>query len=76
MNNSTNTQMLLVSHSTNLLSNALLRPDQVYSVEMMGGEGSVLNRFSDEQPRVAQNIEKMYLSGVFGGIPEYETDKE
>lgn len=76
MNNSTNTQILLVSHSTNLLSNALLRPDQVYSVEMMGGEGSVLNRFSDEQPRVAQNIEKMYLSGVFGGIPEYETDKE
>lgn len=76
MNNSTNTQLLLVSHSTNLLSNALLRPDQVYSVEMMGGEGSVLNRFSDEQPRVAQNLEKMYLSGVFGGIPEYETDKE
>ncbi len=76
MNNSTNTQLLLVSHSTNLLSNALLRPDQVYSVEMMGGEGSVLNRFSDGQPRVAQNIEKMYLSGVFGGIPEYETDKE
>lgn len=76
MNNSTNTQLLLVSHSTNLLSNALLRPDQIYSVEMMGGEGSVLNRFSDEQPRVAQNIEKMYLSGVFGGIPEYETDKE
>lgn len=76
MNNSTNTQLLLVSHSTNLLSNALLRPDQVYSVEMMGGKGSVLNRFSDEQPRVAQNLEKMYLSGVFGGIPEYETDKE
>lgn len=76
MNNSTNTQLLLVSHSTNLLSNALLRPDQVYSVEMMGREGSVLNRFSDEQPRVAQNLEKMYLSGVFGGIPEYETDKE
>ena len=76
MNNSTNTQLLLVSHSTNLLSNALLRPDQIYSVEMMGGEGSVLNRFSDEQPRVAQNLEKMYLSGVFGGIPEYETDKE
>lgn len=76
MNNSANTQLLLVSHSTNLLSNALLRPDQVYSVEMMGREGSVLNRFSDEQPRVAQNLEKMYLSGVFGGIPEYETDKE
>lgn len=69
-------KVLFVSHSTNLLSNALLRPDQIYAVEMMGDEGSILNRFSDEQPRVAQNLEKMYLSGVFGGIPEYATDKE
>lgn len=76
MNTSNNTQLFFVSHSTNLLSNALLRPDQIYAVEMMGGEGSILNRFSDEQPRVAQNLEKMYLSGVFGGIPEYGTDKE
>lgn len=75
MENSSNTQLFFVSHSTNLLTNALLRPDQIYSVEMMGGEGSVLNRFSDEQPRVAQNLEKMYLSGVFGGIPEYGIDK-
>lgn len=76
MKNSQNAQLFFVSHSTNLLSNALLRPDQIYSVEMHGKEGSMLNRFSDEQPRVAQNLEKMYLSGVFGGIPEYGIDKE
>ncbi|MGN0374031.1 MAG: ATP/GTP-binding protein [Butyrivibrio sp.] len=76
LTNSYNTQLFFVSHSTNLLSNALLRPDQIYAVEMNGGEGSVLNRFSDEQPRVAQNLEKMYLSGVFGGIPEYGIDKK
>lgn len=76
MNNSDGTQLFFVSHSTNLLSNALLRPDQIYAVEMMGSEGSVLNRFSDEQPRVAQNLEKMYLSGVFGGIPEYAIKQE
>ncbi|MCH5251217.1 MAG: ATP-binding protein [Lachnospiraceae bacterium] len=75
MNEGTNTQLFFVSHSTNLLSNALLRPDQIYAVEMQGSNGSVLNRFSDEQPRVAQNLEKMYLSGVFGGIPEYGTEK-
>lgn len=75
MNEGTNTQLFFVSHSTNLLSNALLRPDQIYAVEMQGSKGSVLNRFSDEQPRVAQNLEKMYLSGVFGGIPEYGTEK-
>ncbi len=64
-------QMLFVSHSTNLLSNSILRPDQEYSVEFRGEDGSSVKRFSSEQPRSAQNIEKMYVSGVFGGLPEY-----
>lgn len=65
-------QLFLTSHSTNLLSNSLLRPDQIFAVERRGSEGSGLHRFSDEQPRVAQNLEKMYLSGVFGGLPAYK----
>ncbi len=74
--NAKNSQMFFVSHSTNLLSTSILRPDQVYSVEFNGQNGSKVKRFSDEQPRVAQNLEKMYNSGVFGGLPnlinEYE----
>lgn len=65
-------QMLFVSHSTNLLSNSILRPDQEYSVEFRNENGSSVKRFSSEQPRSAQNIEKMYVSGVFGGLPEYK----
>lgn len=65
-------QMLFVSHSTNLLSNSILRPDQEYSVEFRQENGSTVKRFSTEQPRSAQNIEKMYVSGVFGGLPEYK----
>ncbi len=64
-------QMIFVSHSTNLLSNSILRPDQEYSVEFRQGEGNSVKRFSSEQPRSAQNIEKMYVSGVFGGLPDY-----
>lgn len=64
-------QLIFVSHSTNLLSNSILRPDQIYSVDF-GKEGSVLKRFSTEKPREAQNLEKMYLSGVFSGVPAYE----
>ena len=64
-------QLIFVSHSTNLLSNSILRPDQIYSVDF-GKEGSVLKRFSSEKPREAQNLEKMYLSGVFSGVPAYE----
>lgn len=67
-----NSQLFLVSHSTNLLSNSIFRPDQEYSVYFDSANGSKLKRFSDEQPRNAQNVEKMYNSGVFGGLPNYE----
>lgn len=74
MKNAKNAQLFFVSHSTNLLSNRLLRPDQIYTVAFEGKHGSVLNRISNEQPREAQNLEKMYLGGVFGGLPNYETN--
>lgn len=72
MEKSKRSQMLFVSHSTNLLSNSILRPDQEYSVEFHQECGSSVKRFSSEGPRSAQNIEKMYVSGVFGGLPEYK----
>lgn len=64
-------QVLFVSHSTNLLSNRLLRPDQIYSIDF-NENGSSIKRFSSEKPREAQNLEKMYLSGIFNGVPKYE----
>ena len=72
MEKANHAQMLFVSHSTNLLSNSILRPDQEYSIEFQDQNGSTVRRFSSEQPRSAQNIEKMYVSGVFGGLPGYK----
>ena len=63
--------VLLVERFTNLLKTSLLRPDQIYSVDF-GEDGSILRKFSSENPRESQNLEKMYLAGVFGGIPLYE----
>lgn len=71
MRSSVNSQIIFTSHSTNLLTTSILRPDQIYSVNFDGPEGSWLKRFSDEQPRLAQDLEKMYLSGVFEGLPDY-----
>lgn len=68
MKNSKSAQIFIVSHSTNLLTNRLLRPDQIYTVDFIDKKGSKLNRVSDSKPREAQNLEKMYLSGVFNGI--------
>ena len=71
---SKNAQIFFVSHSTNLLKTSLLRPDQIYSVDF--DKGSILKKFQDEKPRESQNLEKMYLSGVFGGIPLYGSEQE
>ena len=68
---SKNCQLFFVSHSTNLLKTSLLRPDQVYAVDI-DSRGSFIYRFSEAKPRESQNLEKMYLSGAFGGIPLYE----
>ena len=64
-------QLFFVSHSTNLLKTSLLRPDQLYSVDF-DSSGSFIRKFSEEHPRESQNLEKMYLAGVFGGIPLYD----
>lgn len=74
MENSKNSQLFVVSHSTNLLSNFIFRPDQIYTVDFDGKEGSRIKRVSNEKPREAQNIEKMYLNGKFGGVPRYNDD--
>ena len=73
-NNSKNSQIFFVSHSTNLLDTNLLRPDQIYSFKFDAKEGTLVKRFSDENPRESQNIEKMYLNGVFDGMPKYNQE--
>ena len=75
MRESNNAQMFFVSHSTNLMKTTLLRPDQIYTVDF-DKDGSKIKRVSSEQPRESQNMEKMYLSGVFGGLPNYSNGDE
>jgi len=59
-------QMFVVTHSTNVLSNTLYRPDQMYKIDFVKGEGSKVYRVSNNKPRLGQNIEKMYLGNAFG----------
>lgn len=70
-NNSKNSQIFFTTHSTNLLDTSILRPNQIYSFRFDSNNGMIIKRFSDENPRESQNIEKMYLSGVFDGMPKY-----
>lgn len=69
--NTKNTQNFIVTHETNLLKTTIIRPDQVMIIDY-DKEGSKITKASKESPRESQNLEKMYLAGVFGGIPQYE----
>lgn len=73
-NNSKNSQMFFTSHSTNLIDTSILRPDQIYSFKFDAKKGTLIKRFSDENPRESQNMEKMYLNGVFDGMPKYNKE--
>jgi len=74
MKTSKNSQIIFTSHSTNLLDTNLLRPDQIFTVDFSSTVGSTIDKFSSENPRESQNLEKMYLSGKFGGVPNYDED--
>lgn len=72
MKHAANSQLFITSHHTNLISNSVLRPDQINVVSFMNARGSKVNRLSQFKPREAQNMEKMYLGGMFEGLPLYE----
>lgn len=72
MKNANESQLFITSHHTNLISNFVLRPDQINLIAFKGARGSTVNRLSQFKPREAQNMEKMYLGGMFEGLPIYE----
>lgn len=74
MKNATCSQMFITSHHTNLISNSVFRPDQIDLLAFVDSNGSKVNRLSQFKPREAQNMEKMYLGGMFEGLPTYEDE--
>lgn len=72
MKNAKASQMFITSHHTNLISNSVFRPDQINLITFKDSKGSKVDRLSQFKPREAQNMEKMYLGGMFEGLPLYE----
>lgn len=58
-----NSQIILTTHNTSLMSNKLLRPD-CYFLMYKDGINSLADS-TDKEIREAHNIEKMYRAGAF-----------
>jgi len=66
-------QLLFTTHDTNLLGTVpgapVLRRDQVWLTEKDTEGGTRLYPLTDYKPRKAENVERGYLQGRYGGIP-------
>lgn len=60
-----NTQVILTSHNTNLLTNRIMRPD-CYFILTKDKLTSLANA-TDRELREGHNLEKLYMSGEFNG---------
>lgn len=69
---SSQAQLLFTTHDTTLLSQKLLRRDQVWFVEKNAEREARLYPLSDFSPRENEAIERGYLNGRYGGIPNLQ----
>jgi uncharacterized protein len=65
----TKAQLVFTTHDTTLLSQKLLRRDQVWFMEKDDKSATRLCPLSDFSPRDNEAIERGYLNGRYGGIP-------
>ncbi|MEQ1593800.1 MAG: ATP-binding protein [Casimicrobium sp.] len=65
----TNAQLIFTTHDTTLLSQKLLRRDQVWFMEKDEQSATKLYPLSDFSPRDNEAVERGYLNGRYGGIP-------
>ena len=59
----TDTQIIMTTHNTDLLSNDILRPDCYYWLD--NGHISALNQLTEKELRKAHNLQKMFKAGCF-----------
>lgn len=63
LKNYRDTQIILTTHNTDLLSNDILRPDCYFWLD--NGKIRALNQLTDKELRKAHNLQKMFKAGAF-----------
>lgn len=62
-------QLIFTTHDTTILSQKILRRDQIWFMEKDDKNATQLYPLSDYSPRDNEAIERGYLNGRYGGIP-------
>lgn len=62
-------QLVFTTHDTTILSQKILRRDQIWFMEKDDKNATQLYPLSDYSPRDNEAIERGYLNGRYGGIP-------
>lgn len=62
-------QLVFTTHDTTLLSQSMMRTDQVWFVEKDKQQSTQLYSLADYRPRPNEAIEARYLNGRYGAIP-------
>lgn len=62
-------QLIFTTHDTTLLSQKILRRDQIWFMEKNNRNATELYPLSDYSPRDNEAVERGYLNGRYGGIP-------
>lgn len=62
-------QLIFTTHDTTILSQKLLRRDQVWFMEKNQKNSTELYALADFSPRDNEAVERGYLNGRYGGIP-------
>lgn len=73
--NPTAAQLIFSTHDTSLLSDGILKRDQVWFTEKDRVGVSQLYPLTDFKPRTGENFEKRYLQGRFGAIPFINSER-
>lgn len=70
---STRTQLIFTTHDVMLMSQALLRRDEMWFVDRSEAGATKMTCLSERKElRYDKDIRKAYLEGLFGGLPKFE----
>jgi len=71
--NAKGAQLVFATHDSSLMDQTLFRRDQIWLVEKDANQASRLSSLWDfkDKPRKGEAIEKRYLAGRYGGVPDF-----